>query len=464
MIIIHTPKQLPSVDSLLNTPSVQELVREHGLALVTSCAQSGLMRARQSVLAGRTTNMAALVQSVLQEIERILLPSIRPVYNLTGTVLHTNLGRAALPESAIQAMVDVARGASNIEFDLETGKRGDRYKHAEALLCQLTGAEGAVVVNNNAAAVLLTLNSLARRKEVLVSRGELIEIGGGFRMPDIMARAGCKLVEVGTTNRTHEADFESAISPRTALIMKVHTSNFEIKGFTKSVLERELSRIAHRHNLTFVTDLGSGNLIDLEPYKLPYEMTVTDALESGADLVTFSGDKLLGGPQAGIIIGRRDLIEKLKRSPMTRAMRPDKVTLAALQAVLRLYTDTKCLVKELPTLRLLTRDPVVIEQLAYRLVKVLQDRLNQCEVTVAQTLSQVGSGALPIDRLQSAALKITRPDFRRPGNSLNRLAKAFRELPIPVIGRISNDALWFDLRCLEDEKDFVENLRGLKVV
>jgi len=393
-----------------------------------------------------------------------LLPSIRPVYNLTGTVLHTNLGRAALPESAIQAMVDVARGASNIEFDLETGKRGDRYKHAEALLCQLTGAEGAVVVNNNAAAVLLTLNSLARRKEVLVSRGELIEIGGGFRMPDIMARAGCKLVEVGTTNRTHEADFESAISPRTALIMKVHTSNFEIKGFTKSVLERELSRIAHRHNLTFVTDLGSGNLIDLEPYKLPYEMTVTDALESGADLVTFSGDKLLGGPQAGIIIGRRDLIEKLKRSPMTRAMRPDKVTLAALQAVLRLYTDTKCLVKELPTLRLLTRDPVVIEQLAYRLVKVLQDRLNQCEVTVAQTLSQVGSGALPIDRLQSAALKITRPDFRRPGNSLNRLAKAFRELPIPVIGRISNDALWFDLRCLEDEKDFVENLRGLKVV
>ena len=464
MIIIHTPKQLPSVDSLLNTPSVQELVREHGLALVTSCAQSGLMRARQSVLAGGTTNMAALVQSILQGIESILLPSIRPVYNLTGTVLHTNLGRAALPESAIQAMVDVARGASNIEFDLETGKRGDRYKHAEALLCQLTGAEGAVVVNNNAAAVLLTLNSLARRKEVLVSRGELIEIGGGFRMPDIMARAGCKLVEVGTTNRTHEADFESAISPRTALIMKVHTSNFEIKGFTKSVLERELSRIAHRHNLTFVTDLGSGNLIDLEPYKLPYEMTVTDALESGADLVTFSGDKLLGGPQAGIIIGRRDLIEKLKRSPMTRAMRPDKVTLAALQAVLRLYTDTKCLVKELPTLRLLTRDPVVIEELAYRLVKVLQDRLNQCEVTVAQTLSQVGSGALPIDRLQSAALKITRPDFRRPGNSLNRLAKAFRELPIPVIGRISNDALWFDLRCLEDEKDFVENLRGLKVV
>ncbi|MDA9989719.1 L-seryl-tRNA(Sec) selenium transferase [Paracoccaceae bacterium] len=463
MTIIDTPKQLPSVDRLVNTPFVQELVRKYGLALVTHCAQNVFMNVRQSVVAGKATNMAALVQSVLQEIERISLPSIRPVYNLTGTVLHTNLGRATLPESAIQAMVDVARGASTVEFNLETGKRGDRHKHAEALLCQLTGAEGALVVNNNAAAVLLTLNSLARRKEVLVSRGELIEIGGAFRMPDIMARASCKLVEVGTTNRTNEADFETAISPRTALIMKVHTSNFEIKGFTKSVLERELSRIAHRHNLPFVTDLGSGTLIDLQPYNLPYETTVMDALEFGADLVTFSGDKLLGGPQAGIIAGRRDLIEKLKRNPMTRAMRPDKVTLAALQAVLRLYTDSKRLVEELPTLRLLTRDLAEIEQLANRLVTILKDRLNQCEVSVAQTHSQVGSGALPINRLQSAALKITRPDLRRSGNSLNRLSKAFRELPIPVIGRISDDALWFDLRCLEDEKGFVENLHSLKV-
>jgi L-seryl-tRNA(Ser) seleniumtransferase len=464
MTIIDTPKQLPSVDRLMNTLSVQELVHKHGLALVTRCAQNVLVHVRQSVLAGGATNMAALVQSVLQEIERILQPSIRPVYNLTGTLLHTNLGRAALPECAIRAMVDVARGASNVEFDLETGKRGDRYKHAEALLCQLTAAEAALVVNNNAAAVLLTLNSLARRREVPVSRGELIEIGGAFRMPDIMARAGCKLVEVGTTNRTSEADFESAIGPRTALIMKVHTSNFEIKGFTKSVLERELSRIAHRHDLPLITDLGSGTLIDLEPYNLPYETTVTDALQSGADLVTFSGDKLLGGPQAGIIVGRRDLIEKLKRSPMTRAMRPDKITLAALQAVLRLYTDTKRLVEELPTLRLLTRDPAEIEKLAYRLVTVFQDRLKQCEVTVAQTYSQVGSGALPINRLQSAALKITRSDLRRSGNSLNRLAKVFRELPIPVIGRISDDALWFDLRCLEDEKGFVKNLRDLKVL
>jgi L-seryl-tRNA(Ser) seleniumtransferase len=270
-------------------------------------------------------------------------------------------------------------------------------------------------------------------------------------------------VEVGTTNRTHKADFDAAIGPKTALLMKVHTSNFEIKGFTKSVSEEDLAEIAHRYNLPFVTDLGSGTLIDLEPYNLPHETTVTEALASGADLVTFSGDKLLGGPQAGIIAGRRDLIDKLKRNPMTRAMRPDKITLAALQAVLRLYTNPECLVKELPTLRLLTRNPVEIEQLAGRLASVLQDCCKKFEVVVSRTHSQVGSGALPIDRLQSAALKITRPDLRRPGAALNRLAKTFRELPVPVIGRISNDALWFDLRCLEDEEGFVGNLQDLKM-
>jgi len=299
MTRIEVPQHLPSVDRLVNTPAVQKFVRDYGLALVTRCTQGILARVRLMLLAGESTDMAALIQLLSDEIEHILLPSLRPVYNLTGTVLHTNLGRAPLPQSAIQAMVDVSRGASNVEFNLETGKRGDRHRHAEALLCQLTGAEGALVVNNNAAAVLLTLNSLAQRKEVPVSRGELIEIGGAFRMPDIMARAGCKLVEVGTTNRTHKADFDAAIGPKTALLMKVHTSNFEIKGYTKSVSEEDLAEIAHRYNLPFVTDLGSGTLIDLEPYNLPHETTVTEALASGADLVTFSGDKLLGGPQAG---------------------------------------------------------------------------------------------------------------------------------------------------------------------
>lgn len=461
MTRIEAPQHLPSVDRLVNTPAVQKLVRDHGLALVTRCTQGILARVRLRVLAGESTDMAALIQSLSEEIEHILLPSLRPVYNLTGTVLHTNLGRAPLPQSAIQAMVDVSRGASNVEFNLETGKRGDRHRHAEALLCQLTGAEGALVVNNNAAAVLLTLNSLAQRKEVPVSRGELIEIGGAFRMPDIMARAGCKLVEVGTTNRTHDIDFEAAIGPRTALLMKVHTSNFEMQGFTKNVSEQDLAEIAHRHDLPLVTDLGSGTLIDLEPYNLPHETTVTEALQAGADLVTFSGDKLLGGPQAGIIAGRRDLIDRLKRNPMTRAMRPDKLTLAALQAVLQLYTNPERLVEELPALRLLMRDPAEIEHLAMRLVIPVQECCQPFDVAVAQTYAQVGSGALPIDRLESTALKITRPDLRRPGAVLNRLAKAFRGLLVPVIGRISDDALWFDLRCLEDEDGFVENLAGL---
>jgi L-seryl-tRNA(Ser) seleniumtransferase len=280
-------------------------------------------------------------------------------------------------------------------------------------------------------------------------------------MPDIMARAGCKLVEVGTTNRTHDVDFEAAIGPRTALLMKVHTSNFEMQGFTKNVSEQDLAEIAHRHDLPLVTDLGSGTLIDLEPYNLPHETTVTEALQAGADLVTFSGDKLLGGPQAGIIAGRRDLIDRLKRNPMTRAMRPDKLTLAALQAVLQLYTNPERLVEELPALRLLMRDPAEIEHLAMRLVIPVQECCQPFDVAVAQTYAQVGSGALPIDRLESTALKITRPDLRRPGAVLNRLAKAFRGLLVPVIGRISDDALWFDLRCLEDEDGFVENLAGL---
>lgn len=463
MSIIDTPNKLPSVDRLLNDPDVASFVRDYGTPLVTRCARNVLESARQQVLSGQSFEAGDLVDNLGEDVARAVRPSLQRVINLTGTVLHTNLGRAVLPASAIDAMIEVARGASNLEFDVVAGKRGDRHQHAEALLCQLTGAERALVVNNNAAAVLLTLNSLALRKEVPVSRGELIEIGGAFRMPDIMARSGCKLVEVGTTNRTHARDFEAAMGSRTALLMKVHTSNYEIQGFTKNVSEAELANIAQAHDVPLVTDLGSGSLVDLEDYGLPHEPTVNEALAAGADLVTFSGDKLLGGPQAGIIVGRRDLIEKIKRNPMTRAMRPDKVTLAALHAVLRLYTHPARLAEELPTLRWLTRNVTEIEQLAARLAPIVQGYCEGFQVTVDRTHSQVGSGAMPIDRLESAALKLTRPVLRRPGKALKMLARAFRELPIPVVGRIADDALLFDLRCLEDEAEFVDNLRGLTI-
>jgi len=338
MSIIDTPSKLPSVDRLLNDPEVASLVSDYGAPLVTRCARNLLESARHQVLAGQSFESGDLIDNLNEDITRTVSPSLRRVINLTGTVLHTNLGRAVLPTSAIDAMIEVARGASNLEFDVIAGKRGDRHRHLEALLCQLTGADRALVANNNAAAVMLTLNSLALRKEVPLSRGGLIENGDAFRMPDIMARAGCKLIEVGTTNRTHAKDFEAAMSSRTALLMKVHTSNYKIQGFTKGVTEAELANIAHAHDVPLVTDLGSGSLIALEDYGLPHEPTVSEALTAGADLVTFSGDKLLGGPQAGIIAGRRDLIEKIKHNPMTRAMRPDKLTLAALHAVLRLYT------------------------------------------------------------------------------------------------------------------------------
>ncbi len=461
MPIIDAPNKLPSVDRLLNDPETAPLIHDHGAPLVTRCARNVLAAAREQVLAGKSFESRDLVVNLREEVTRALRPSLRRVINLTGTVLHTNLGRAALPDSAIEAMAEIARGASNLEFDLGAGKRGDRHQHAAALLRELTGAESALVVNNNAAAVLLTLNSLALRKEVPVSRGELIEIGGAFRMPDIMARAGCKLVEVGTTNRTHGKDFEAAISPKTALLMKVHTSNYEIQGFTRQVTEAELAGIAHAQDLPLVTDLGSGSLIDLEAHGLPHEPTVREMLDAGADLVTFSGDKILGGPQAGIIAGRRDLIEKLKRNPMARALRPDKLTLAALESVLRLYTDPARLADTLPTLRWLTRDATEIEQLATRLAPIVQRHCERFEVSVERTRAQVGSGALPIDSLDSAALKLTRPEVRRPGKALQELARTFRQLPIPVIGRVADDALWFDLRCLEDEAEFIDNLRGL---
>jgi len=462
--------QIPSIDRLLSIPAVEALAAEHGRALVRDAARASVdaLRARlveghgeqRPIPGGRADLGAVLADDVAGRVRALTAPSLVGVVNLTGTVLHTNLGRAALPPEAVAAMC-AAAGPANVEMTLATGKRGDRDDHVEELLCALTGAEAATVVNNNAAAVLLTLNSLASRREVPVSRGELIEIGGAFRMPDIMKRAGVKLVEVGTTNRTHPRDFEEAIGPRTAALMKVHTSNYEVRGFTASVGERELAAIAGARGIPCIDDLGSGSLVDLTPYGLPREPTPQWAIAAGVDVVTFSGDKLLGGPQCGIIVGTREQIARIKRNPMKRALRLDKITIAALAAVLALYRDPDRVAERVPSLRQLARTEPDIRAVAERIAPALAAALgDSASVEIVACESQVGSGALPLTRLASAGLAV-RPAGRVSGKRIARLARVFRELPVPVIGRVSDDALLLDLRCLEDESSMTTQLDAL---
>jgi L-seryl-tRNA(Ser) seleniumtransferase len=462
---------IPSVDKLLRTPDAETLIDSFGRQPVTNAVRDDLATLRQALakkdnVETGDVSSANILARVAVRLEADLSPSLKPVFNLTGTVLHTNLGRAPLPEEAIDAIAAVSRGASNLEYNLSTGKRGDRDVHVEETLAQLTGAEAITVVNNNAAAVLLMLNALALRKEVIVSRGELIEIGGAFRIPDIMSCAGAKLREVGTTNRTHPKDFEEAISPKTAMLMKIHTSNYEVQGFTAAVSAPDLAALAHKNDLPFVIDLGSGTMTDLRQFGLPHEPTAQEALASGADLVSFSGDKLLGGPQAGIIAGRADLIAKIKKNPMKRAMRCDKMTIAALETILRLYADPDRLAGRIPTLRLLARKQDDIQATAARVSTMLDTALgDRYEISLEHCQSQIGSGSLPAERLDSIALVIRPTAAKGVGTALKRLATAFRNLSMPVIGRIQDDAFWLDLRCLEagNEDAFTSQLDALQI-
>ena len=457
-------RDLPGVDEVLRHPAGGALAERFGRLAAAEAIRAVIAGAREALRSGIEADIGLSATAAAAELRLGARDgaNLRPVFNLTGTVLHTNLGRALLAEAAIEAATAAMRSAVTLEYDLATGRRGERDDHLRGLLREITGAEDATIVNNNAAAVLLVINTFAAGREAVVSRGELVEIGGAFRMPDIMAQAGAKLREVGTTNRTHPEDYRGAFGPDTGLVMKVHMSNYRIEGYTKEVAASELSALARDAGVPFCNDLGSGTLVDLSRWGLKKEPTVRDAVAEGADIVTFSGDKLLGGPQAGFVVGRRAFIARLNRNPMKRALRVDKLRLAALEATLKLYRDPDRLAGTLPTLRLLARPRAEIEALAERLRDALGAAVPQdYRVTVTACASQIGSGALPIDTIPSAGLSVV-PVVRSGDDALGRLAAAFRALPRPVIGRITDGALVLDLRCLEDEAGFVANLNALR--
>jgi L-seryl-tRNA(Ser) seleniumtransferase len=452
--------RLPAVDLVLRSETAVAMIVRYGRPLVVDAVRTAMAARRRC---GAPASVNTILEETAASLARDMQPSQRRVFNLTGTVLHTNLGRAPLPEEAIAAAVEAMRDPTTLEYEIEAGTRGERDNHVASWLTRLTGAEAALTVNNNAGALVLALNTLAEGRETIVSRGELIEIGGSFRLPDIMARAGTRLREVGTTNRTHLADYAAAIGPQTGLVLKVHTSNYAVHGFTAAAPTAKLAALARDHAIPFVEDLGSGSFVDFERWGLPHEPTVAEALAQGAEIVTFSGDKLLGGPQAGLVVGRAELIRQLARNPLKRALRLDKIRLAALEAVLRLYADPDRLAERLPALRLLARPMDRIRALAERLLPTVERALRGvAEIALIETKSQIGSGALPISLLPSAALAL-RPLAARSGGAVEVLARDLRAMPVPIIGRIEAGRVILDLRCLEDETAFIAQLDAFSI-
>ncbi|MDE2484814.1 MAG: L-seryl-tRNA(Sec) selenium transferase [candidate division NC10 bacterium] len=456
-------RQLPSVDELLQEPSIREMVQTLPRWAVVEAIREVLERRRRMIAKGPPgatsssdlPSRAALVTEAQQIAARLSGPALRHLINATGVVIHTNLGRAPLAEAAIERVVEAARGYSNLEYDLEGGDRGSRQDHVERLLCRLTGAEAALAVNNNAAAVLLAINTLAEGKEVIVSRGELVEIGDSFRIPDIMRRAGGILREVGTTNRTYLRDYEDAVGATSAMLLKVHTSNFRIQGFANQVSVAELASLGEKAGLPVVEDVGSGALVDLSQLGLSKEPMPSESIRAGADLVTFSGDKLLGGPQAGLIAGKRLLVERLRRNPLARAVRIDKLSLAALEATLRLYLDEGRALAHVPVLRALVMPLQEIERRA----RHLRDRIaalasGHLEVSIIEGTSEVGGGALPLEAIPTRLVAVQGVHLTAPV-----LEGRLRRTDPPVMVRIKDDRIVLDPRTVsEDELDTLANL------
>lgn len=446
-------RSIPNVDRCLQALMAAAEIDDAPLMVVKNSVREVLGELRREILAGRdvaaaSLEPAALMPVFLQRIRRELQPRFRRVVNCTGVIIHTNLGRSILPVSAMRVLHDAGSRYSNLEFDLETGARGSRYSHVEKLLCDLTGAEAGLVVNNNAAAVLIVLETLARGRKVIVSRGQLVEIGGSFRVPEVMARSGAELVEVGATNRTHLRDYENAVTEETALLMKVHCSNFRIIGFTSEVSLGELVALGKEKGIPVMEDLGSGCFVDLSRFGLEKEPTVQEAVASGADVVTFSGDKLLGGPQAGIILGRREIIGRIKKNPLNRAMRIDKFTLAGLESVLRLYLDENTAVDRIPTLAMIAAPAGEVKRRAMRLARMIRRSCaGACAVAVAETASRVGGGAMPEQNLPSWAVVL-----EPAAVTVSSLEGMLRRLDVPVIGRIEEERLLLDMRTVADDE------------
>ncbi|KRQ86005.1 L-seryl-tRNA(Sec) selenium transferase [Caloramator mitchellensis] len=446
--------KLPKVDKILSEQRIINLDVPRNLLM--DAIRETLDDYRENIKSGKLNEIdyEQIINAIVTLTYNKNKNHLKRVINATGTILHTNLGRAVLSKSAIEAVVEVASKFNNLEFDLNMGERGSRYSHVEKIICKITGAEAAMVVNNNAAAVMLVLSTLSKGKEAIVSRGQLVEIGGSFRVPAVMEQSGAKLIEVGTTNKTHLFDYENAITENTGIILKVHQSNFKVLGFTKEVALEELVELGQKYNIPVVEDIGSGVLIDFSKYSLSYEPTVQESIKKGADVVTFSGDKLLGGPQAGIIVGKKKYIDMMKKNQLTRALRIDKMTLAALEATFKLYIDEEKAIKEIPSLNMITMDISTVQKKAKKLQRLLKNKLKlKAKINIQSDVSQFGGGAMPLETIPTYVVSI-KPNDKK----IEEVEKCLRMQDIPIIVRVYKEQILLDLRTIfEDEYEIIVN-------